>query len=146
MLEWIRAHETLLWWLGALSVVTFVATLGLLPLAIIRIPADYFSRRKPSPDSWAGHHPLLRFALIGGKNLLGVLFLLAGVAMLVLPGQGIITILIGLTLLDFPGKRKLELRLIRIPAIHRAIDWIRRRSQRPPLQIPPPGSAVTPGA
>jgi hypothetical protein len=146
VLEWIRAHEALLWWLGALSVVTFVATLGLLPLAIIRIPADYFSRRAPSPDSWSGHHPILRFSLIAGKNLLGVLFLLAGVAMLVLPGQGIITMFIGLTLLDFPGKRKLELRLVRIPAVRRAIDWIRRKSERPPLEIPPSGSAHAPDA
>jgi hypothetical protein len=55
--------------------------------------------------------------------------------MLVLPGQGVLTILAGITLLNYPGKRRLELWLVRRPAIHRAIDWIRRRAGRAPLEL-----------
>jgi hypothetical protein len=70
------------------------------------------------------------------KNILGALFVLAGVAMLVLPGQGILTILIGLSLTDFPGKRDLELKLIKKPSVYKAINWMRRKYKKPPLQIP----------
>jgi hypothetical protein len=60
-----------------------------------------------------------------------------------LPGQGVLTILAGLSLLSFPGKRRLQLRLLRIPAIHRAIDALRRRAGRPPLHLDePPGAPL----
>ena len=74
------------------------------------------------------------------KNVLGLILLAAGLAMMVLPGQGIITILIALTLLNFPGRRKLELRIIRQRHVRNAVDWIRRRAGSPPLVIPEPGA------
>ena len=61
---------------------------------------------------------------------------LMGLAMLVLPGQGVLTLLIGISLLDFPGKRKLEKKIVRAPTVHRAIDAIRRRAGQPPLLLP----------
>jgi hypothetical protein len=71
-----------------------------------------------------------------GKNLLGLVFVLAGVAMLVLPGQGILTILIGLMLMNFPGKRGLEQRLVQQPSVWRAINWIRSKAHQPALEMP----------
>src|SRR5687767_10609960 len=127
MFAWLRGHESVLWWLGALSVVTFVGTLVALPLVVARLPPDYFthdhhpSRRRHAPS--AGSHLLWRL----GKNLLGILIVLAGVAMLLLPGQGILTILIGLMLLDFPGKRRLERHLVQQPSVWRAINWMRAK-------------------
>ena len=70
------------------------------------------------------------------KNVLGVVFALAGIAMLVLPGQGIVTILISVVLLDFPKKFAFERWLIRRRLAHRAMNWIRLKAGRPPLQIP----------
>ena len=58
--------------------------------------------------------------------------------MLFIPGQGLLTILMGLALLDFPGKRAAELRLIRYAPVNKSIDWIRRKSNKPPLRIPDP--------
>jgi hypothetical protein len=100
------------------------------------MPADYFVTAKPPPESWRGHHPVLRVAILAVKNAFGGLLVLAGLAMLVLPGQGLLTILIGLMLVDFPGKRRLEMLIVRRRPIHRAIDWIRRRAHQPPLQLP----------
>jgi hypothetical protein len=71
-----------------------------------------------------------------GKNLLGILIVLAGVAMLLLPGQGILTILIGLMLLDLPGKRRLERRLVQQPSVWRAINWMRAKAHKPALEWP----------
>ena len=72
------------------------------------------------------------FAL--AKNLLGVAFILAGVAMLVLPGQGLLTILLGLGLTNFPGKYALEQRLVARPSVRWALDQIRQKAGRPPFR------------
>jgi UPF0716 family protein affecting phage T7 exclusion len=70
-----------------------------------------------------------------GKNLLGVTLMIAGLAMLVIPGPGLLTVLIGFLLVDFPGKYKLERWLVARPAIRRPIDWLRKRAGRMPLQV-----------
>jgi hypothetical protein len=97
---------------------------------------DYFVRRKPTAEAWTGRHPVIRIGFLVIKNLLGVILLLAGIAMLVLPGQGIITIIVGISLLNFPGKRKLELRIFRQRRVLRAVNWIREKANRPPLIMP----------
>ena len=131
MHTWFEQNETLIAWLAIASAVTFVLSLALVPLLVARMPADYFTRESkrlpPTP---------LRLAARILKNLFGLILLLLGIAMLVLPGQGLLTILISLTLLDFPGKRRLELRIVRLPALRRPIAWLRRKAHRPPLQFP----------
>ena len=93
--------------LGLFSLCTFVVSLLAVPWIIGRLPADYFvshvqhSTQRPRQYLGMG---LLRLVL---RNIVGALLLLAGVAMLFLPGQGILTIIIGLCLIDFPGKRRL---------------------------------------
>jgi hypothetical protein len=82
-------------------------------------------------------HPRLSFLLTVIKNLIGGVFILAGLVMLVLPGQGLLTILIGITLTNFPGKYKLEQGLARRRSILRAMNWIRGKAHRTPLVHPP---------
>ncbi len=122
------------WWVLPLSAAMFFSTLALIPWFVIRLPADYFCRRRrpllPRGRGLAG------WLLWLPKNLAGALLLLAGVAMLVLPGQGILTILLGLMLLDFPGKYQLEHRLLRRPRVLSTLNWLRRRAHRPPLRMP----------
>ncbi len=55
--------------------------------------------------------------------------------MLVLPGQGLLTILFGLILMDFPRKRQLERRLIKVQPVRAAANWIRQRYGRPPFEF-----------
>jgi hypothetical protein len=136
MSEWLSVNGALLWWLGALSIVTFVGTLTVIPILVVRIPADYFTRKKRESTLWKETHPMLRGLLLCLKNLAGVVFVMAGVAMLVLPGQGILTILIGVMLMDFPGKFTLERSLVCRPAVLRAINWIRARAHKTVLAAP----------
>ena len=138
MLDWLEANQPLLWSLTVLSVIMFVATLIAMPLLIVRLPADYFTRR-PVRD-WPARRPRLHLLLVILKNALGVVLLLAGLAMLVLPGQGLLTILVAVMLLDFPGKRRLQRWLIRRRPIFRAANWIRAKRHRPPLELPPAGA------
>lgn len=119
------------WWITALSGLMFVGTLIVIPFLIVRIPDNYFIRR-PVRD-WPARHPLVHVALIIGKNFLGVALVMAGIAMLVLPGQGLLTILVGLMFVDFPGKRRWELRMIRIKPVREAANWIRKKYGRKPL-------------
>jgi hypothetical protein len=137
MLDSLTDRGAWLGWVGIASLVTFVLSLILLPVLVVRMPADYFVTRGNASQSAAHRsHPVGR--LIGGiaKNVLGAVFVLAGLAMLLLPGQGLVTILIGITLLDFPGKRGIELRIVRNRAVRSAINWIRSRAGKPPLIIP----------
>ena len=134
MLVWLEEYESLLWSLTALSVFMFFATLIAMPLLIARLPADYFTRR-PVRD-WPAPRPALHLLLVILKNLLGVVLLLAGLAMLVLPGQGLLTIFVAIMLLDFPCKRDLERWLIRRRPIFRAANWIRAKRHQPPLDLP----------
>lgn len=129
------SSETLVM-LTVLSIVFFVGSLIVIPFILIRLPADFFDIRVPRP--WMqDQHPVLR--LIGHivKNAVGAIFLFAGFLMLFLPGQGILTVLIGISMLDFPGKRNLEAKMIGQPTVLHAINGMREKFGKPPLIIAP---------
>ena len=117
------------------SVVMFFGTILLIPVIIIRLPVDYFLHDEE--HVWmAGYHPVLRYIGLVIKNTVGLIFLLAGIAMLVLPGQGLLTMVIGVSLLDFPGKRTIEHRLLTKPMVFQAMNAIRRKFGKPPFSQP----------
>lgn len=121
--------------LSLLSILMLIASLILTPWLLIRIPADYFLLEKPHLWTRLKHSsPGFRFILLI-KNALGVLCIGAGLLMLVLPGQGLLTILAGIFLLDFHGKKELERRLISRPKVLKTINWLRSRSGRPELDL-----------
>jgi hypothetical protein len=123
-------------WLTALSMVFFVGTLIAIPFILVRLPADYFDVRVPR--TWMeDHHPVLRLFGHIVKNVVGVIFVLAGFLMLFLPGQGILTMLIGISMLDFPGKRKIEATLIGQPTVLSVINSMRQKFNKPPLRLAP---------
>ena len=123
-------------WLTAGSLVGFIGTLIAIPFIMVRLPADYFDTR--TPRLWMkDHHPVLRLAGLIIKNAVGAVFLLAGLAMLFLPGQGILTMLIGISLLDFPGKRKLEAKIVGQHTVLQALNAMRAKFGKPPLTLAP---------
>lgn len=134
LFEFMRAHKVLLLGLMIFSIVAFFGTLASVPLLLIHLPADYFSakRRKKRKTNL---HPAIRVLLIIIKNVIGWVVILAGIAMLVLPGQGILTIVAGLMLINFPGKYVLERRLISRPAVIKAVNQLRAKAGKPPLVI-----------
>ncbi len=130
-----RLHPTLAGLTLGFSLGVLVLGVVLVPWAVARMPADYLVREPKAAHHGAPRSAPLRMLLRLARNALGALLLLAGLAMLVLPGQGILTILAGLSLLSFPGKRRLESRLLRLPGVHGLVAAIRRRAGRPPLQF-----------
>ena len=109
-MEWIQNHETLAWWLFVVSVTSFALTLIAVPVTLVRLSPDYFisSRHSRHSRSSSVSHPVIRTLWELTKFILGLTLVVIGILMLVLPGQGIITILIGIMLLRFPGKYRLE--------------------------------------
>lgn len=127
--------DTLIW-LTVLSMVFFLGTLIAIPFILVRLPADYFDVRVPRP--WMkDHHPVLRLVGHIVKNAIGAIFLFAGFLMLFLPGQGVLTMLIGISMLDFPGKRKVEAKLIGQPTVLSVVNSMRQQFNKPPLLLAP---------
>lgn len=133
---WVRDHQVIFETLGLVSLGLLVVSLVVFPLVVANLPENYFVRVRRDPAHQSRRHPVLWAGLTVAKNLLGFLLILAGVAMLVLPGQGILTILVGLALSNFPGKFRLERRLVSRPPVARALNRIRRLAGRPELEIP----------
>jgi hypothetical protein len=116
--------------------VTFSISLAIVSFIMVKIPADYFKEDRPR-DMWAGQHPAVRIIGVLAKNILGVLLVALGVIMSIpgVPGQGFLTILLGIMLLDFPGKRRLEYKLVSRPQVLKAINKLRLRFGKPSLEL-----------
>jgi hypothetical protein len=117
-----------------LVVTIFLVTTAGAVGVVVWLPADHFNR-PPGEDSMARRHPILRWTLLILKNLLGAVILPLGVVMALplVPGPGLVFILVGLSLLDFPGKRRLERRLLLTPTVNRFLNRVRHRFGRPAL-------------
>jgi hypothetical protein len=135
LLEWMDQHRGLLTVASLASGIIFVGSLLAVPWLVARIPSDYFAHPEAPPAPFRSHHPAVRMVLLLAKNLLGIALLPLGLLMLFTPGQGLLTIFAALILIDGPGKRRLELLVVRQPPVRKALDWIRRRRGQPPLEI-----------
>ncbi len=132
---WIDEHSELIEWLGGLSAATFIISLLAVPYIISRLPEDYFLREHPH-DQFKDRHPVLRWTFLIVKNVLGAVLLLGGFAMLVLPGQGVLTMVVGLMLLNFPRKREVECWILHRASVEKLVNWIRRKGGHQPLKFP----------
>jgi hypothetical protein len=120
-------------WLGiGISAALAVGSIALVIVVVINWPADHFKAHVPGVPVEPAH-PVARVA----KNAGGVVLILLGLVMALpgIPGQGILTMIVGLTMLDFPGKRGLERRLIGRPHILHALNRLRARFGRAPLEM-----------
>lgn len=136
-MEWLWEYWQALTWTRILfGVGLFIASAALsvliVAIVVVKMPANYFSSHYQQ-DFLPNTPWLARWGAVIIKNLIGLVLVLAGIAMLIGPGQGILTILIGLIMLDIPGKRPLEARIIQRPAVLSAVNNLRARYNKPPL-------------
>lgn len=124
----------LVWWGTGLSLATLVATVVAVPWVVARLPVDYFCQPRravlPQDQSFPG------LVFMGVKNLLGAALVLLGILMLFTPGQGLLTLLVGLLLMNFPGKYQLERALVARPGVFRSLNWLRQRRGSGPFELP----------
>lgn len=116
--------------------VTFAANLALVSLILVKIPADYF-QDSPGTKFLQHYSPAVRVLAIIGKNLAGVFLVILGVLLSLpgVPGQGVLTILLGVMLLDFPGRRRFERWIVSRPKVRNAVNKLRQRFGKPPLEL-----------
>ena len=141
MLDWLTRtiHGWGLGWgevaLGALlSVVMFLGGSAVVTFVLVKLPANYF-HSSHAREFLVERHPVLRAVGIVAKNVLGVVLVVLGVIMAVpgVPGPGVLSVLLGVMLLDFPGKRELETRIVSRPRVFSSINALRARFGKPPL-------------
>ncbi len=116
--------------------ITFTLSLLVVGIVMVKIPANYFSSHYVQ-DFMPGKPWILRWGAVILKNLLGVFLIFLGILLSLpgVPGQGLLTILLGLIMIDIPGKRPLEARIIKRPAILATINNLRARYNKPPLEL-----------
>ena len=116
--------------------ITFFISLAIVSFILVKLPPTYF-QESHSRDFWVDRHPSIRWAGLIGKNALGIVLILLGILMSIpgVPGQGILTILLGIMLVDFPGKRQLEYKLVSRPKVRETINRLRLRFSKPPLVL-----------
>ena len=122
---WLKTYGLLF---TIISVASLVGSILFCTLAIAYLPFDYFLSKKRESRI---KQPVLRIALQCLKNLLAVVLIIVGIIMFLTPGQGLLTILIGIIISDIPGKRRLEHRIIRSGTVFSAANFIRSRFKRP---------------
>lgn len=112
------------------------AGLGAVTCALVCLPADYLDRSEAAPFL-PGRPRWVRVAGKIGKNVLGAAALGAGALLAVpgVPGPGLLTMLLGATLLDIPGKRRLERRILGSPRVLPAVNRLRATFGRRPLRV-----------
>jgi len=137
--DWLQTNSEIVWATGIASGAMMLCGIAVVPWIVIRLPQDYFL--PPRRHRYIPEHMSLTWGLtvLVLKNLIGGVLLLAGLIMLVLPGQGILTSILGLALMNFPGKFSLQRRLVCHPVVNRSLNWLRRRFGRPPFLVPGTG-------
>jgi Putative transmembrane protein (PGPGW) len=134
LIRWFEQAEAHAAPLLGLSVAMLLLTIVVFPFVIARLPSDYFADdSRPPPLS---RHLIVHVLLMALKNLLGLALVLVGVLLFFLPGQGLLTLLIGLTIMNYPGKFEVERWLVRRPRVLPALNWLRARFGAVPFVDP----------
>ncbi len=134
-LAWVSDHAEVTTALIALSVVILIASLWVGRRYLVSIPADYFVTEHKPLERWRRTRPLVWWTLMISKNLLGMVLIVLGVIMLFTPGQGLLTLFLGVALTNFPGKQRIERAIIQRPAILSLVNAQRARAGKPPLMF-----------
>ena len=126
-------YKNFILWLGSISFLVFIFSLISIKWLVALIPSDYFIEDKR--NKYQSNYPLTWLISIIIKNIVGYILIIGGILMLVLPGQGLFTIIIGLMLSNYPGKYFIERKFIAIPSVLKTINWLRKKSNKPPLKV-----------
>ena len=123
MWDWLTRHSVEI---GLGSGLMLALGIVAVPWIVLRLPEDALQRPNPL-EAYRHRHPMLRALLFVVRNAVGIVLLTLGVIMLVTPGQGILTILLALGIMDFPGKWRVEHAILERESVYRSLNWIRRK-------------------
>ena len=133
IIDLVDEYKSVIFWLSLLSFFIFIFSLVSIKWLVALIPIDYFVYKKNS--KFKTKYPFTWLISMIIKNIIGYLLIVGGILMLVLPGQGLFTIFIGLMMSNYPGKYYIEKKIIAIPSILKTIIWLRKQSNKEPIII-----------
>lgn len=133
--QWFVDHAVLSGVMLAVSLVVLVGSMWICHRVLTTIPPDYFQHKHKPFEQWRTSRPVVWWSLMITKNLLGGLLILAGLIMFFTPGQGILTLLFGVALVDMPGKHRVMSKLVQRPSVLKVINGMRERANQPPLEF-----------
>ncbi len=137
--EWVTA-----WHLIVFSIVLAVSmaavSAAIVGVVLARLPADFFVNLHAQRP--IDRHPILKAILVSVRNFFGYVLILLGIVLSLpgVPGQGLLTILMGVMLIDFPGKRRVLRWLVSRQAVLRNVNRLRAKAGQPPLIVERPPS------
>jgi len=132
LLNWIESNQLLLGTIAGLSTVFLLLTILATPWLVAMLPSSYFITQEDRGQK----RSVARILLTCFRSLTGLILVLTGIIMLVIPGPGLITLLVGISLAEFPGKRRLLKYIATRPSVFKSLNWMRKRHDRAPFELP----------
>ncbi len=132
---WLSGHALLLSILASVSASLLVVTIVAAPWAVSRLPSNYLLQRLERNSKQGIWYSLTSVS----RALLGFLVTLLGLVMLITPGPGVIMLLLGISIAEFPGKNRLLIYLATRPNVLSSLNWMRKRHGKPPFIHPHSG-------
>jgi hypothetical protein len=134
-MEWLADNA---WWLTIAGVAMSLGGLGILLALAVTMPADHFMPRYRGAEE-RRRHPAVRLLLRVVRNVIGAIMIVLGLVMAIpmVPGPGVLFILLGVSLMDIPGKHAMVRYIVSRPLVLQPLNTLRAKWNRPPVQIPP---------
>lgn len=131
LVTWLSQNTSVIAGIGIFSFILLTTSLLATPWVLARLPANYFTKPPViEPQT------VRRLCIATLKTLLGIIMALAGIAMMFTPGPGLVCLVLGLALCEFPGKHRLLQQLVRRPAVFSTLNWLRKKAGKPPFVLP----------
>lgn len=124
--DWISDNYRLIQWIGIASVLLFFLSLFILRCVIVQLPDDYFLNDSSVLNKRSGN--LIDLVLRVAKNLFGFLLIICGIILLFIPGQGLVTIVLGAWIMDLPWIIKIKRKFVYSRLVKRTLNWIRSKN------------------
>jgi len=129
--NWLSQHTGIVALVGLFSFVLLAVSLLATPWVLAKLPVNYFSNPPQRPPL-----TLRRMFTSTLKTVLGVLMLLTGIVMMFTPGPGLVCLVLGMALCEFPGKHQLMGRFVSQSNVFSALNWLRAKAEKPPFERP----------
>ena len=132
VLDWLYANTLIISFFAAASITLLAVTVLATPWVVSRLPSDYLLRRLDGPRLKGFGRKLLGLL----RGFIGLLIVLLGLIMMITPGPGVVMMLLGISVAEFPGKNRLLVYLATRPSVLASLNWMRRRHDKPPFINP----------
>ncbi|PID63058.1 MAG: hypothetical protein CSB44_02825 [Gammaproteobacteria bacterium] len=135
IVDWVQTHPALVGAISVTSLLLLVTSAMLMPWLVSRLPTNYLIEQSRPRSERQSRRPLAMLVLLL-RTVIGLFLVLLGIVMLITPGPGIVALLLGLTLVEFPGKHHLLVHVASRPGVFSSLNWIRARHGQPPFEHP----------